>query len=770
MDKIIKNIPVIALRGIILFPDTVTNIDISREKSLAAIKSLQNANEYVAFATQIDPQIQNPKSSDLMKTCVIAKVNTVFNGKESIKIRIIAESRANIIEFCDNEEMFIANVEVIEENVPPQIRIEALTRILEAQFNEYIKYEKGLPKDSLLDFFAENDVVKLINVLSSALLKNDKDKAVMLETLDNSERLDLLVGFIGKELEILSINKEIAKKVQKNLDENQKEYYLREQIRAISDELGDDVDECDEYKKKISLLGIENSDTIDKLNKEVNRLSKLSPNSPDSGVIRSYLDWIIELPWKNTSPDNYDIIHAKKILDEDHYGLDRIKERILEYLSVRVVTGNTKGTILCLVGPPGVGKTSIAKSIARATNKNFVRMSLGGIKDESEIRGHRRTYVGAMPGRIIYNMRNSSTLNPVFLLDEVDKMTSDFRGDPSSALLEVLDPEINSTFRDNFIEVPYDLSKVFFIATANSLDTIPAPLLDRMEIIELSGYTSSEKREIAKRYLVNKAEKATGLSSEKVCLTDDAIDEIINRYTRESGVRTLERTIEKVYRKVDYLSLIGEISLVDKLVITSSDVEKYLGTRKYSDGDDVYENCIGSAVGLAWTSVGGVTLNVEASIMDGKGEIILTGKLGDVMKESARIAISYIHANAKELGISGNYFADKDIHLHVPEGATPKDGPSAGITIASAILSAVLGKTVDHKIAMTGELTLRGHVLPIGGLKEKILAAVRVGIKTVIIPKDNLKDLSEIPEDILNVINVIPVSDVREVFDKVIIC
>lgn len=769
MDKILKNIPLIALRGIVLFPDTVTNIDISRDKSLNVIKELDSSTDYVAFASQLDPRIQDPKTSDLMTTCVLAKVNTVFNGKDMIKIRIFAELRGKILNFSENDKKFVADIEVIEELEPSKVKAEALTRILEAQFTDYVKFDKAIPKDSLLEFFETADTVKLINVLSSALLKNDKDKAVMLEAVDNDERLDLLVGFVGKELEIFAINKDIAKKVQKNVEENQKEYYLREQLRVISDELGDDLDECDEYRKKIRALGIKNKDTIEKLEKEINRLSKLQPNSPDSGVIRSYLDWIIELPWEKESADNYDVINAKKILDEDHYGLEKIKERILEYLSVKIVSGNPKGTILCLVGPPGVGKTSIARSIARATNKNFVRMSLGGIKDESEIRGHRRTYVGAMPGRIIYNMRNSKTINPVFLLDEIDKMTSDFRGDPSSALLEVLDPEINATFRDNFLEVPYDLSKVFFIATANSLDSIPLPLLDRMEIIELSGYTADEKKEIAKRYLVDKALNATGLTDKNVTITDGAIENIISHYTRESGVRTLERTIEKVFRRVDYLSLMGEISLENGLII-DDDLEKYLGVRKYSEDDVIPADSVGSAVGLAWTSVGGVTLNVEASIMNGKGEILLTGKLGDVMKESARIAISYLRANAKSLGIEESALTDKDIHLHVPEGATPKDGPSAGITIASAILSAVTGKKLDHKVAMTGELTLTGRVLPIGGLKEKILAAVRSGIKTVIIPKANEKDLSDIPSEILNEIEVLLVSNVNEVFDRVIIC
>lgn len=641
MDKILKNIPVIALRGLVIFPDTVTNIDIAREKSLAVINDLEDNGEYVAFSSQINPLVQNPSEKDLLKTCVLARVQSITGSKDLLKIKIVAEKRGKILDFVQNDRKFVADVEVIEEVAPDPVRAEALTRILENQLAEYLKYDKSVPRDTLTAFFAENDTVKLINVLSSALLKSDEDKVRMLETVDNNERLDLLIGFVGKELEIFAINKDIARKVQQSVEANQKEYYLREQMRVISDELGDDIDECEEYRKKIHALGIENEDTLDKLDKEINRLSKLQPNSPDSGVIRSYLDWIIDIPWKDQSQDNNDIIYAKKVLDEDHYGLEKVKERILEYLSVKIMTGNSNGSVLCLVGPPGVGKTSIAKSIARATGRNFVRMSLGGIRDESEIRGHRRTYVGAMPGRIIYNMRNSKTINPVFLLDEIDKMTSDFRGDPASALLEVLDPEINSTFRDNFIEVPYDLSKVFFITTANSLDTIPAPLLDRMEIIELSGYTAEEKREIAKRYLVKKALSATGLSADKVELSDDAIDDIISHYTRESGVRTLERTIEKVFRKVDYLLLIGELSIDEKLVI--NDVEKYLGVRKYIDDEPMKADTVGTAIGLAWTSVGGVTLNVEASVMSGKGEIILTGKLGDVMKESARTARSEEH-------------------------------------------------------------------------------------------------------------------------------
>lgn len=768
MDKILKNIPVIALRGLVIFPDTVTNIDIAREKSLAVINDLEDNGEYVAFSSQVNPLVQNPSEDDLLRTCVLGRVQSITGGKDLLKIKIVAEKRGKILDFIQNDRKFVADVEVIEEVAPDPVRAEALTRILENQLAEYVKYDKSVPRDTLTAFFTENDTVKLINVLSSALLKSDEDKVRMLETVDNNERLDLLIGYVGKELEIFAINKDIARKVQQSVEANQKEYYLREQMRVISDELGDDIDECEEYRKKIHALGIENEDTLDKLDKEVNRLSKLQPNSPDSGVIRSYLDWIIDIPWKDQSQDNNDIIYAKKVLDEDHYGLEKVKERILEYLSVKIMTGNSNGSVLCLVGPPGVGKTSIAKSIARATGRNFVRMSLGGIRDESEIRGHRRTYVGAMPGRIIYNMRNSKMINPVFLLDEIDKMTSDFRGDPASALLEVLDPEIDSTFRDNFIEVPYDLSKVFFITTANSLDTISAPLLDRMEIIELSGYTADEKREIAKRYLVKKAISATGLSADKVELSDAAIDDIISHYTRESGVRTLERTIEKVFRKVDYLLLTGEISLDEKLVI--NDVEKYLGVRKYIDDEPMKNDTVGTAIGLAWTSVGGVTLNVEASVMSGKGEIILTGKLGDVMKESARTAISYIHANAEKLGVPENYFADKDIHLHVPEGATPKDGPSAGITIATAILSAITKKPVDHSVAMTGEITLRGNVLPIGGLKEKLLAASRVGIKKAIIPFENERDLTEMPAEVTDKLEIIPVKTVGEVFERAILC
>ena len=768
MDKILKNIPVIALRGLVIFPDTVTNIDIAREKSLAVINDLEDNGEYVAFSSQLNPLVQNPSEDDLLRTCVLGRVQSITGGKDLLKIKIVAEKRGKILDFIQNDRKFVADVEVIEEVAPDAVRAEALTRILENQLAEYVKYDKSVPRDTLTAFFTENDTVKLINVLSSALLKSDEDKVRMLETVDNNERLDLLIGYVGKELEIFAINKDIARKVQQSVEANQKEYYLREQMRVISDELGDDIDECEEYRKKIHALGIENEDTLDKLDKEVNRLSKLQPNSPDSGVIRSYLDWIIDIPWKDQSQDNNDIIYAKKVLDEDHYGLEKVKERILEYLSVKIMTGNSNGSVLCLVGPPGVGKTSIAKSIARATGRNFVRMSLGGIRDESEIRGHRRTYVGAMPGRIIYNMRNSKTINPVFLLDEIDKMTSDFRGDPASALLEVLDPEINSTFRDNFIEVPYDLSKVFFITTANSLDTISAPLLDRMEIIELSGYTADEKREIAKRYLVKKAISATGLSADKVELSDAAIDDIISHYTRESGVRTLERTIEKVFRKVDYLLLTGEISLDEKLVI--NDVEKYLGVRKYIGDEPMKNDTVGTAIGLAWTSVGGVTLNVEASVMSGKGEIILTGKLGDVMKESARTAISYIHANAEKLGVPENYFADKDIHLHVPEGATPKDGPSAGITIATAILSAITKKPVDHSVAMTGEITLRGNVLPIGGLKEKLLAASRVGIKKAIIPFENERDFTEMPAEVTDKLEIIPVKTVGEVFERAILC
>ena len=570
---------------------------------------------------------------------------------------------------------------------------------------------------------------------------------------------------LNDEVEIIRLERKINSIVRQNIDQNQKEYYLREQLKAIHSELGDDGEERDELEEKIKAKGM-SEEAEQKTLKELTRMSRMQSSSPDYNVLRMYIDWMLDIPWHEETTDTDKLADAVKVLEEDHYGLEKIKERITEYLAVLKRTGGMNAPILCFAGPPGVGKTSIASSIARALGRKFVRMSFGGVKDESEVRGHRKTYVGAMPGRIISGMKKAGTVNPVFLLDEVDKISSDLRGDPAGALLEVLDPAQNSTFRDRYLEVPYDLSKVLFITTANGLETIPRPLLDRMEVIELNGYTQEEKCEIAKRYLIPKKSAANGLKEGQITFKDDAVNAIISGYTMEAGVRNLERKIDAVCRKAAVRVADGK---EDNFTVTKANLEDFLGARRYEEDKSLGGDEVGAATGLAWTAVGGTTLTIEVSAMHGKGDILLTGKLGDVMKESARAAISYIRSNSENYGLENNVFETTDIHVHVPEGATPKDGPSAGITMATAILSAFTQKPVKKSIAMTGEITLRGKVLPIGGLKEKALAAYRIGVTDVIIPADNKKDLEEIPEDIKNKLHFIPVTDVDSVFKTAII-
>ena len=594
----------------------------------------------------------------------------------------------------------------------------------------------------------------------------EEQKQRLLEENRVPERLRIFQECLNTELEIARLERKISQQVRQNIEKSQKEYYLHEQLKVIHNELGDDTSENEKLKEKLLAKGLP-KEAEAKAMQELARMDKMPASSPEYTVLRNYTDWLIDLPWREQTQDTDSLADVEGMLEEDHYGLDKIKERIVEYLAVLKLTGELKAPILCLVGPPGVGKTSVAKSVARSLGRKFVRMSLGGVKDEAEIRGHRRTYIGAMPGRIIYEMKNAGSVNPVFLLDEVDKISSDLRGDPASALLEVLDPEQNSTFRDRYLEIAYDLSKVMFIATANTLETIPAPLRDRMEIIELSGYTPQEKEEIAKRYLVPKKRKENGLTEENFVMTEGAVSAAIDGYTMEAGVRSLERTIGAVCRKAAVK--IAKEGAIRKITVTAKNLEKYLGAKRYlRDGDLIEGEEIGAATGLAWTAVGGTTLTIEVSAMQGKGDVILTGKLGDVMKESAHAAISYLRAHAEKYGIDERDFEKKDIHIHVPEGATPKDGPSAGITMATAILSAFTSKPVRKDVAMTGEITLRGKVLPIGGLKEKALAANRIGIRDVIIPEENKKDVEEIPENVRKNLNFICVSKVDEVFARAV--
>lgn len=761
-----KVMPVIALRGKVLFPNTFLNFDAGRPISLAAVEAAPSYGNLLFIAAQKNAFIDAPMKSDILTVGAIARIKQVAKiGGEAMKVAVEALSRAKIVKFVSAKGYFAAEVEETPYILGDELETEAHLRVARDAFSDFVLIDKRLQKDAVATIMSITEPNRFIDsALSVAPLKEEVVGGILAE--DNTiERLKAFSALFKREAEISKIEKKINASVRSSIDKSQKEFYLREQIKAIHAELGDGEDDREELEQRIKDANLP-QEIFDKAIKELSRLDRINPSSPDYSVILNYLDWILELPFSKSTIDRENIAEAKEILDADHFGLIKVKQRITEYIAVLHLTKKIKGPILCFVGPPGVGKTSVAASIARALNRKFVRMSLGGVKDEAEIRGHRKTYVGAMPGRIIYGLKNAGVNNPVFLLDEIDKLSSDIHGDPASALLEVLDPEQNSTFRDRFLEVPFDLSNVMFITTANTVDTIPYPLLDRMEIIELTGYTQEEKAEIAKQYLIPKQIKNNGLTDKKAEFTDGAVKEIIEGYTMEAGVRNLEREIGSVVRKI--AALVAEHPRLKKQIVAKEDIKKYLGTRKYEKGKALDRNEIGACTGLAWTSVGGVILTIEVSLIPGKGEILLTGKLGDVMKESARAAISYIHANALKFGIAEEKFTSKDIHIHVPEGATPKDGPSAGITMATAILSAFTEKAVKKEVAMTGEITLRGKVLPIGGLKEKSLAAYRAGIKTVIIPKGNVKDLDDLPKKVKREIKFVAADSVDTVFETAI--
>lgn len=756
-------LPVVPLRGKVLFPRTILNFDVGRPMSVNAVDSAQGV---LFISSQKNAFIDAPRKSDISRIGVIARIKQIIKVQGgSMKLCVEAVTRARIVKFCDTRDYYTAVVEPYPyENDADAVETEAYFRVAKNAFFEYTLFDKRINKDMLTTITGINDPNDFVDNAMSVVNFKESDCQNILSITGTVERLKTFQTLFSSELEIAKVEKKIAGKVRGSIDKSQKEFYLREQLKAIHSELGDDPEEGDELRNKILGKHLP-AYAEEKALKELSRLDKINPSSPEYSVILNYLDWILDLPFGVYTKDNEDLKSAGEILNADHFGLDKVKERIVEYLAVLHLTKSIKGPILCFVGPPGVGKTSVAASIARSLGRKFVRMSLGGVKDEAEIRGHRKTYVGAMPGRIITGLKNAGSANPVFLLDEIDKLSSDIHGDPASALLEVLDPEQNATFRDRYLEIPFDLSKVMFITTANTVDTIPYPLLDRMEIIELNGYTDEEKEQIAKRYLVPKQIKNNGLTEKKIEVTDEAVKEIINGYTMEAGVRNLEREIGGVVRKVAVK--FAEHPRLKKQVVTAADVPIFLGVRKRIE-EDVTGGEVGACTGLAWTAVGGTTLTIEAALMHGKGEILLTGKLGDVMKESARAAISYIRANANKYGIDSARFESTDIHIHVPEGATPKDGPSAGITMATAILSAFTGKPVKNGVAMTGEITLRGKVLAIGGLKEKTLAAFRKGIKTVVIPRANEKDLAEIPEEVKKEIIFVPVTDADEVFSVAI--
>ena len=754
-------LPVVPMRTQVVFPNTTVVFDVGRGLSLAAVERAKQ-EEFVFVTRQKDSEQETPGTEDLHLVGTVARIRqTTRLPGDRLRITVEAAYRARAREFRTESGYIYAVTDEIPTIRKGDALEEAYFRTAKELVKEIVSSDGKISKEVDAALSTIGDIDAYINVCVHYMRLKDEVKQTLLEENDLVRRLRLFERCLNDELEIARLERKIAADVRRNIDKSQKEYFLREQLKAIHAELGDDIEETLKLKDRLLAKKLP-AEVEEKALQELARMEKMPASSPEYTVLRNYADWLLDLPWNEETIDTASLTEVEKVLNADHYGLEKIKERVVEYLAVLKLTGELKAPILCLVGPPGVGKTSIAKSIARALKRRFVRMSLGGLKDEAEIRGHRRTYIGAMPGRIIYEMKNAGAINPVFLLDEVDKISMDLRGDPASALLEVLDPEQNSTFRDRYLEVEYDLSKVMFIATANSLDTIPGPLRDRMEIIELSGYTPQEKLEIAKRYLVPKKRTENGLSEKQLRITDGALLDIIEGYTMEAGVRSLERTIGTVCRKAAVRIAKKE---EEKLSVGKTGLEKFLGAKRFLREDGMREKDeVGAATGLAWTAVGGSTLTIEVSAMQGKGEVMLTGKLGDVMKESARAAISYIRAHAGQYGIDGEDFEKKDIHIHVPEGAIPKDGPSAGITMATAILSAFTGQPVRRDIAMTGEITLRGKVLPIGGLKEKALAAARIGIRDVIIPEENKKDVEEIPESVRKELNFICVSDVDEVF------
>ncbi len=769
MEKRTESLPMLALRGLVLFPEMVLHFDVGREKSILALNEVMSNGRKIYLVAQKDMRDDDPTPEQLYPVGVVAEVRQIVRTQaDNLRVLVEGKYRARTIEVTNDQPYFNA---VVEEYPLRKVRsskealCEALVRTVKDQFEEYCYLAPKMPKELILNVMVSDNPVYLCEYIAGNIPIRVEDKQLILMESSVSKRLELLSKILESENDILSLEREIQEKVKDQMDRNQREYYLREQMRAISNELGDgDSPEDDALTYQEQILALKLSDEVaEKFLKEADRLSKMPSNSQEANVIRNYLDTCLELPWNTATKDKIDIARAQKILDRDHYGLKQVKDRILELLAVRKLAPDIKGQIICLVGPPGVGKTSIAKSIAKAMGRKYVRLSLGGVRDESDIRGHRKTYIGAMPGRIMNAISLAKSKNPLMLLDEVDKLGNDFRGDPSAALLEVLDSEQNNTFRDHYIEVPFDLSEVLFIATANSLDTIPVPLLDRMEIINLSSYTREEKFHIAKEHLVAKQVKRHGLTGRTFTIQDGAIYELIDNYTREAGVRTLERMLGALCRKAAKGLVAGEYK---KAVITTENITKFLGPKKYKREEVEQKNQIGVVNGLAWTSVGGELLQVEVAVLDGNGKLELTGSLGDVMKESAHAAVSYIRSCYDRYGIDKEFYKNKDIHIHVPEGAVPKDGPSAGVTICTAVLSALSQTPVKHDVAMTGEITLRGRVLPIGGLKEKSIAAYRAGIKTILIPKENEPDLAEIDDEVRQGVTFIPAETVDTVLSS----
>ena len=765
-----SRVPLLPLRDIIVFPHMVVPLFVGRQRSIKALEEATQKQSLIFLSSQKDAKTNDPTEEDIYKIGTLGAVVQMLKLPDgTVKVLIEGKKRAKVARFIANPDFFLVDVEVAPEVVERNTEVEALVREVHTTFENYVKLKKKIPPEMVMSVSSIDEPGRLADTIVAHLGIKLEDRQNLLETVNAAERLEKVLGHMRAEIEILEVERRIRSRVKKQMERSQKEYYLNEQMRAIQKELG----EKDEFKNEIQEIEEKlkqkklSAEAKDKVEKELKKLKMMSPMSAEATVVRNYIDWIISLPWNEFTDDKLDINEAERVLEEDHYGLEKVKERILEYLAVQSLVGKIKGPILCLVGPPGVGKTSLGRSIARSTGRKFIRVSLGGVRDEAEVRGHRRTYIGALPGKIIQSMKKAGSNNPVFLMDEIDKMSTDFRGDPSSALLEVLDPEQNTTFNDHYLDLDYDLSKVMFITTANTLDRIPRPLQDRMEIIRIAGYTELEKLSIAKKYLLEKQKEANGLTPENLVFTDNAILGVIRHYTKEAGVRNLEREIASICRKVAV-----EVVRKDRnahIQVGSKSLHKYLGPIKFRYGRAETEVKIGVTTGLAWTELGGELLATEVTIMPGKGQLIITGKLGDVMQESAQAAMSYVRSRAAELGLERDFYQKLDVHIHVPEGAIPKDGPSAGITMATCLVSALMKIPVHNDLAMTGEITLRGSVLPIGGLKEKILAAHRAGIKKVLIPAENEKDIEEIPATVLKTVELELVSHMDQVLKKALI-
>lgn len=769
MNVLEQGIPTVPLRGMVVYPDLVIHLDIGREKSIRAVEAAMEHDRILAVVAQKDDDIENPTIHEVGRVGTLVKIKQMLRLPGGI-VRILVEgiSRIMVLNFTSTDPYYVGDYDRLHSVYDDDVELEAYRRLVEAKFNTWAESSKSITEEGLGRVADQKDPSAFADQVAFLLPVDNNRRQQLLEELNVAHRLNMIVGILNTELQIAELENSINNQVRQSMEKQQKEYFLREKIRVIHEELGDKGDpdqEAEELRAKLKTLDL-SPETYEKIDKGISRYSRMPQMMPEATILRNYLDWVLELPWNISSDDTLDIKQAKDILDADHYGLDKVKKRILEFLAVRKLTGNMGGSILCLVGPPGVGKTSIASSIAKAMNRKFVRAALGGVRDEAEIRGHRRTYIGALPGRMIQGIKNAGVKNPVFLLDEVDKLASDYKGDPSSALLEVLDPEQNSTFSDHFIEIPFDFSDVFWITTANVASNIPGPLMDRMEVIELSSYMEEEKLQIAKRYLAPKQIKKNGLEDHKFKLSDAVLKKIISQYTREAGVRRLEKTIAKVCRKVAY-KIVEDGEVAPK--ITTKNLPDYLGAPIFVEEAREKRPQVGLVCGLAWTSVGGVVLPCEASTMDGTGKLALTGSLGKVMQESGQAAMSYIRHNAKALKIQSDFYKTMDIHVHLPEGATPKDGPSAGITMTLAMVSALTNRKVRSDIAMTGEITLRGRVLPIGGLKEKLLAALAYGVKEVLIPKGNEKDIEELPDSVKEGLIITPVKTMDEVLAKALL-